>query len=181
MIARLLGCDQIEMEPFAGGPNRFPVSVGNLCYALTDLGTAARAKLVGPFFTIEGFEPIIALADDDMIEDTVNELVVPLFAKLINLTDTGRADELVLSFRGGRDIFPDEGHVESIHPLYVQPPASYYIACIDFATTNLGVTRFRVVPDDRRNPSVQVVEEYLSARNLPFEVQQSGLSGDFAA
>ena len=80
-----------------------------------------------------------------------------------------------MHFRGG-DIFLPGG----THPWYVQPPASFYVKALKFAMAELGVTSAHLVFQDRTNPCVGIVENYLATQGVAFISQSSSLLEDVA-
>jgi hypothetical protein len=61
------------------------------------------------------------------------------------------------------------------------PPASFYTGAVEYARAKLGVSEVRVVYEDRANPAIGIVENYLSRQNIPFLSQSGTLEEDASA
>ena len=83
---------------------------------------------------------------------------------------------MAIHIRAG-DIFTDAVP----HPGYTQPPLSYYQVAIRDAVRRYGVNAVHVVFEDRSNPCVSALEEWLSATNLNWECTSLGFMSDARA
>jgi len=114
------------------------------------------------FFTDRRFERLVEPLDPWFIQDTIEHLVAPFFA-----AEHAKLAEniIVLHFRAG-DIFADIPDWIP-HP-YVMPSASFYTGAVEYARAELGDDEALIVYEDRGNPAIAVVEEYLLQRSVPF-------------
>jgi hypothetical protein len=85
-----------------------------------------------------------------------------------------RARELAVHIRSG-DIFGDKPH-----PLYVQPPLSFYTTVVGDLVAADKVDSVCIVAEDRRNPCIDALERNLVARRIPVRMQSGTLDEDIA-
>jgi hypothetical protein len=161
ILARAIGCDQIEVFPFDLGPSEATVQVGGITYSFGPFDGPPVATLVGGFFNSFAFESCLQAVQPHFIEQTIQFYIRPLFAQHLNQTPSLDRSLMVLNFRSG-DIFDDP----PASARYVQPPASFYLSAFEFARMHLGVNKAALVYEDRRNPAVGAVEKYLHADGL---------------
>ena len=156
ILARAIGCDQIEVFPFDLGPNETAIQVGGITYSFGPFDGPPVATLVGGFFNSFAFESCLQAVQSHFLEETIQCYIRPLFADHLSQAPALDGSLMVLNFRSG-DIFDDP----PASARYVQPPASFYLAAFEFAQTHLGVKCAALVYEDRRNPAVGAVEKYL--------------------
>lgn len=77
-------------------------------------------------------------------------------------------------FRAG-DIFSENG---AVHPLYVQPPLSYYVLALDHICETTSDFEVYVVFEDNRNPVIKKFINILEGRGIPHILQSSSLEDD---
>jgi len=80
-----------------------------------------------------------------------------------------REDDLVIHFRAG-DIFVGQ----DVHPIYGQPPLSYYLSAVEREQP----TRVWMLFEDRGNPCVDAMEAALRQRGIEVIIQSASLAGD---
>jgi hypothetical protein len=127
--------------------------------------------LRGNFFVPSGFEKFFRLglrSDEELLR--VIKMLGATYKTLVEGASSKRS--IALHFRSG-DIFIDSGH-----PFYVQPPASYYLKCFDHAQESATYDIVELIYEDRKNPAIEIVENALSARGIEFESRATSLEGD---
>jgi hypothetical protein len=120
-------------------------------------------------------ERILGQHGASLITDTLARYVRPIFRNYVSRSGSLGAHVLVMHIRGGA-VFAGE----VTYHWYVQPPAAYYIRAFEYAALCLGVSAVHVVFEDKGNPSVDIVLEYLSRRKIPCSFQSSSLLEDMA-
>jgi len=176
MIARRLGCGEIRLDA-ATKLELLPRTIRGIRFLYTDDGRSDWAALRGVFFTYLGFERLLEPLDPWFIQDTIAHLVAPFFQPM----QAPLGDHIIaMHFRGG-DVFAGAGNGGWVPPLYVMPPASFYTNAVKHARESLGVTEARIVYEDRSNPAIAEVEEYLSWQGIPFQSQSGTLTEDVCA
>jgi hypothetical protein len=136
--------------------------------------TAAPA-LVGSFFHAAPFESALCALTPDAAWEIVRLYLRPLFRDVLQTVKPVDAHTLVMSFRSG-DIF----NAESVHPFYVQPPASYYMKALSFARAQLGVSDVLLVFEDDANPAIGRVRAHLDSEGVSYALQSGSVAEDFA-
>jgi predicted SAM-dependent methyltransferase len=174
VIARNLGCVELQIPKMQGVAEEFPINTNCIRITSTPTSPDSRPTLVGVFFAPYGFERFFRGADLAFIEESMLLSVRPLYEHILSKVRPLAPDLLCMHFRGG-DVFRAGGKV---HPWYVQPPASYYISAFEYARERLGVVGVQLVFQDRANPAVGVLEQYLSDRGVPFVLQSGDLATD---
>ncbi|MBS0560576.1 MAG: hypothetical protein JSR21_11030 [Proteobacteria bacterium] len=175
VIARAIGCREIEAFRFEGGPAQPRVEAGGLTFLFPPANAPIapeRPTLVGHFFNSYAFESILRALPSDAAWDLVQSAIRPLFEHIWKPAAAGPAT-LVVHFRAG-DVFRDP-HVSR---WYVQPPASYYTKAIAHARETLGIEDVLLVYEDRGNPAIALVEDWLAREGIPFAIQSSDLATD---
>ncbi len=66
------------------------------------------------------------------------------------------------------------------HPGYPQPPLSFYKKAIEDAQKKLGITQVQLVFEDRKNPCIPALEEYIKHSGLSLRIQCGTLLEDVA-
>ncbi len=174
IIARRLGCHELQIPPIDGGPTRYPVTAEDINVTCFPTGADVEPTIVGSFYAPGGFERFFGDFGSDFAFDTVARYVRPIFAELLAKTKPLNRNVLAMHFRGG-DVFSRDGQ---IHRWYVQPPASYYITAFEYAQRHFGVDSACLVFEDRSNPAVDSVEKALTERNVPCTLQSEDLITD---
>ena len=176
IIARRLGCCELQIPQFDGGPTKLPVTVEGIKVTNWSDGAFVEPTLVGCLFAPVGLERFFWDFGARFASDTIHRYVRPLFGELLAGVEPLGRNVLAMHFRGG-DIFtkPEGGH---IHNLYVQPPASYYIAAFEYVQRHCGVDSACLVFEDRTNPALECVERELAKRNVPCALQSADLIAD---
>jgi hypothetical protein len=168
MIARRLGCREIRLDGPVADVVGLPRLIRGIRFVQGDDHPIDRAVLRGIFISYRGFDRLIEPLDPWFIRDTIDNLIMPLF-----WPPTRRSlgeHVIVLHFRAG-DVFSGAGTWVPSH--YVMPPASFYTGAVEYARARLGVTEVRIVYEDRGNPAIAAVEDYLGRAAIPF-ISQSG-------
>lgn len=175
LLARHFGCDTIEMFPFEGGP--LPTIIDDLTfrYAKAEIDSSAKPTLVGHFYETYHFGSLIRDVVPGEVWNTIQRVVHLLFRHLRNNAARLNPRTLVVHFRSG-DVFG----AAPVHPVYVQPPATYYEKAIDHALGSMGVLDAVLVFEDRANPAIAPTERYLLSRGVPFRTQSARLVEDLA-
>jgi hypothetical protein len=178
LLARRHGWHSIALHPFEGAPAQPITHAGGLAFHRPDLPGGELPPgpvLHGQFLYAPRFgEDLAALSVQD-VHAAVTDILRPLFRPLVAQAAALDLATLVLHFRAG-DIFVDT----HIHPFYVQPPASYYLAAVAHARRHLGVTSVRLVTEDRGNPAIDIVEDALRRQGIDVTVQSASFLEDLA-
>jgi hypothetical protein len=127
--------------------------------------------LTGHFYHRFCFAKLFSDFDDRRRLGILADYIHPMMAGLC--TGGGRGDVLHIHVRAG-DIFENFGS----HAGYVQPPLAYYAHVIQHAVLTSSVSRIVLVFEDRTNPCVDALINYLSLSPLPFETQSGTVSED---
>jgi hypothetical protein len=171
-LARLLGCHTVFASPLTDGPPEAAVQLAGLRIVLRvkpGMDRVAVPTLVGHFFAAEPFESALRGLAPEAAWEIIRRDLLPLFGGILGAVRPVGSRTLVMSFRAG-DIFRSD----TIHPGYVQPPASYYVRALDFARARLGVTDVGLVFEDDGNPAIGCVQAHLQAQAVPYTVQSAG-------
>jgi hypothetical protein len=177
-LARQLNCHTVVVFPFHGAPAEPAIEVGGLRIVLRAEAGMDRLPvptLAGHFFAIGPFESALGAISPALAWGIVQHCLRPLFHAVSGCADPPGDRTLVMSFRSG-DIFTGE----PVHPLYVQPPTSYYMQAVEFACAELGVTDVRLVFEDRGNPAIACVEAQLGALGIPCALQSASFIEDLS-
>jgi hypothetical protein len=161
-VAEALGMKTVcfpRRHPFLAGKRvgKFKLNWGE--------ATVASPTLEGEFFYLHAFRLQPSAGE---IARIFSELIRPLLVTQVRHRDPRiKRDDLVLHFRAG-DIF------KKPHPVYGQPPASYYLKAVDREQP----ARVWLVYEDRSNPCIEVVENALRAKGIEVLLQSSSLAED---
>jgi hypothetical protein len=173
MLARVMNCSSLEIPEIDDGPDNLPIRVDELRIAAHSKVQQHGATLAGNFYWPSGMEAILGPYSTVFALDTVRRFVNPLYKKYHSACGSLGPHTLVMHFRGG-DIFSPGINA----PWYVQPPASYYIRAFEFAVLRLAISAVHLVFEDKTNPAVDVVIDYLSGRGICYSYQSSSLFED---
>lgn len=163
VICSALECHQLQVPQFQF-LKPLPVQIGDV--VLTNILPDLRDQSIlnGTFNIPLGFERFFETFDATKLAALASLLAERFFENVIIQT-TEKKRTLALHFRGG-DNFNPPGYPP--HKWYVQPPASYYIKAAEHVTAQYPIDHIELVYEDRTNPALEIVEEYLSRRNYPF-------------
>jgi FkbH-like protein len=172
IIARRIDCRKLEIPEFLWGDELPELPL--MLEAVTVTGWSDvqdEPTLMGCLFAPTGFEPLFSDLGSHFTADTVQRYLRPFYENLRAGVQPLGSNVLAMHFRGG-DIFTprEDGH---IHAWYVQPPASYYIAALEYAQRHLGVDRVCLVFEDRSNPAMDCVEREMAARGIACQTQSA--------
>jgi hypothetical protein len=174
MIARRLACRELQIPPIDASPSVLPMTIEEIRVTGFPAGADVKPTLVGSFYAPVGFERFLGDFGSPFAFDTVHRYVRPIFRELLaGIKPLGR-NVLAMHFRGG-DVFATDSPA---HCWYVQPPASYYIAALEFAQRHFGVDSACLVFEDRSNPAIDNVEHELARRHVPCTLQSADLIAD---
>lgn len=140
--------------------------------------------LSGNFFVSDPFVPVLmpflrfTQTDEREFTRVVREFVRPFMLHEIPLpTERHDEDEVTIHLRSG-DVF------EPYTPIvrgYRQPPLSFYHLVLSNLFTHHGVRRVRLVFEDRGNPCVDALEQWLVANDVPVRIQCGSMHEDMSA
>ncbi len=136
----------------------------------------ATSVMAGYYFWSTSFPAYLQSLPPAFVKETVANYLRPVFADFLRHKKSAGPQVAVAHFRAG-DIFEDA----KPHRFYVQPPARYYLAAIEYLVAAQGVKSVLLVAESRRNPVVAVVEAELKARKIPFSYQSRSMEADFGA
>jgi hypothetical protein len=176
-LARMLGCHTVFASPLMQPPAVPAIETDGLRVvfrAEPGMERITVPALVGHFFTVEPFGSMLRAITPEEALTIIRRDLMPLYGDAIRAAPIG-SGTLVMSFRAG-DIFTGE----YIHPLYVQPPASYYIRALEFARAECGVGDVLLVYEDEGNPAIGRVKAHLDAAAIPYAVQSANVQDDLA-
>lgn len=176
MIARALGCTAIENSGKDGAANAAAYQVDGILMSPPGSPRERRPALDGCMYWPSNGASLIGNYSAAHVIDTITRFVNPTYQAYHDAAGDLGDHVIALHFRAG-DIFTP-GPME--YAGYVQPPASHYVKSIKYAMAHLGVTTVHVVFQDRSNPSVDMVEDYLVANNIPYTAQSASLLEDMA-
>jgi len=165
LVADQLNAEQIQFPQ----PHPFFASVRAGNFNLS-WGTAKPTSpaLEGEFFNSKAFR---LKGKASNIARVVIELVRPMLAETLRSPDPRVQDsDLVLHFRGG-DVFRQTMRP---HPLYAQPPLSFYLSVVE----REGPNRVWLVFEDRSNPCVEAAASELKRQGYPVILQSGTLAED---
>ncbi|MGH1590653.1 discoidin domain-containing protein [Methylobacterium phyllosphaerae] len=107
--------------------------------------------------------------------EIVRTIIHPLFNLLPREFEPKPKDELIIHIRSG-DVFSTW-----VNAAYIQPPLSFYTLVIDRFVRAGCIARVKLIYENKMNPVIEPLEEYLKARSLPFSVQSGTIVEDTAA
>jgi hypothetical protein len=132
--------------------------------------------LYGNFFDLMPFRKVIGeMPSPDEVHVIANTMVKQIFNLLPRVCPQKPHDELSIHIRSG-DIFGNW-----VHPLYVQPPLSYYTLIIRKTVDGKNIKRVKLVFENKLNPVIEPLEEYLRSGNIPFSTQSGTVVDDIVA
>jgi hypothetical protein len=143
------------------------------------------AFLSGIFFDSNDFQPVLSpfltFTEQDEIEHA--EIARTFFRNhLLTGLNFGPKDqpesELTIHIRSG-DIFDDS--LGPVNTWYRQPPLSFYTLVVDRLLKQGAIDRVKVVYEDRGNPCVDLLEQWLADKGVPTRMQSISLAEDLSA
>jgi hypothetical protein len=176
-LARQLGCHTVFVCRLPVSPAEPAIVAEGLRIVFRvepGMNLIAAPTLAGYFFDARPFESALCALTADAVWEIVRLYLRPLFRAVLQTVKPVGAQTLVMSFRSG-DVFS----AESIHPFYVQPPASYYMKALSFARAELGVCDVLLVFEDDGNPAIGRVRAHLDSEGVPYALQSASVVEDF--
>lgn len=160
-----------------------PVTIQGLTLVPAENDQIRGTFLSGAFFNSDDFSPVLSkfLLFDQSKEKQFTEIaqkfIRPHLLTLDGFIDSKMPNEGTIHFRSG-DVFDGD---QPITYGYRQPPLVYYLMCIQHLMECKGVVRFRLIFEDRGNPCVGAVEQYLIDAKIEYRLQSASLRDDFCA
>ena len=139
--------------------------------------------LCGVFFNSDVFLPLLGRfmqftpADEAMHSFIAQAYIRPYLLTGLPLADKRHDDEVTVHIRSG-DIFAPDSYIES---MYRQPPLSFYTLVITRMHEQGLIRRAQLVFEDKGNPCIEALEEWLIARGIPYKTQSGTLLDDMSA
>jgi hypothetical protein len=99
ILARLIGCAQIEAYPFDLGPSQPMLQVREITYSFCPLTRSADPTLAGGFFNSFAFESCLQAASPDFVDETIERYLRPLFAHHLAAARPADGATMMLNFR----------------------------------------------------------------------------------
>ncbi len=140
--------------------------------------------LSGNFFISDPFIPVLMpflrFTPEDEREFTrvAHDFIRPFMLHDIPLPNERRDEEEVTIHLRSGDVF------EPFTPIvrgYRQPPLSFYKLVLSNLFTHHGVRRVRLVFEDRGNPCINALEQWLASNGIPFRIQCGAMHEDMSA
>jgi len=160
-----------------------PIRVGNLTFLPHGSPLpSGGAFIAGAFYDQRTLHPVLC-SDWESYEEkeqcrVVREIIRPhLLASLTPPQPEHDAREATVHIRSG-DVF---GPTNQVHALYRQPPLSFYTLVIGRLIAEGSVDRVRLIFEDRGNPCVDALEEFLQNKKIMYRTQSGTLAEDLAA
>jgi NedA-like, galactose-binding domain len=174
-LARTLGVPTII--PYESGMFTYetPVSDGRVCIVRHDTPPPPGNVLKGPFFHEHPFARYIQRLSGAEIRSIITEFVAPALPSRLWNSPNLSPGTLVIHIRAG-DLFV----TRPVNPYYVQPPLAYYQKVIAHAFAHQECDRVCVVYEDRGNPCVNALEDYLRGSGIPFTIRSGELLDDMS-
>lgn len=176
LIARALGCTTIEHAGKDAAADAAPYRVDGILMSPPGSPRERRPALDGCMYWPSNGTTLIGNYSADHVIDTIKRFVNPTYQAYHDAAGCLGDHVIALHFRAGNIFTP--GPME--YAGYVQPPANHYLKSVKYAMAHLGVTAVHLVFQDRSNPSVDIVEAYLAANDIPYTAQSASLREDMA-
>jgi hypothetical protein len=142
------------------------------------------AFIAGEFFNSDDFVPVLSpflrFGPQEEIEFTliVQEYIRPRILTGIPLPgEIHPEDELTIHLRAG-DIFSSD---HAVTYGYRQPPLSFYVLVINRMRESGRINKVRLVFEDRGNPCVNALEQWLTEQLIPYRITSGSLHEDMSA
>jgi F5/8 type C domain len=157
------------------------VKVGDLfILPPTEAIPAGISSISGAFFDYgeTPFSPLIAPLDrpNEAEYCRIGQLIRGQLLKNFRVKEGDRTKELTIHLRAG-DIFTDAKDVSG----YRQPPLAFYILVIRNLLETGEINRVLLVFEDRGNPCVDALENFLISNRISYRTQSGALADDLAA
>ena len=139
---------------------------------------AGCEQLHDAFFRLQAFGKAFVQAPYREGPLNYRSLARDFLAPLVRVDDAKlpvKDADLVVHIRSG-DLFKGQ----NVHEGMAQPPFAYYVYSVERHLSLNPQARIHLVFEDRMNPVVDVLEEYLRVRNIPCRMQSSSLHRDYA-
>jgi hypothetical protein len=138
--------------------------------------------ITGTFYDPEFFSPVLKSTWENYEEieqcRVVRDIIRPhLLSPLATRSSGEDRRELTIHIRSG-DVFGESGN---IHHLYRQPPLGFYKLVVESLVKAGSIDRVKLVFEDRGNPCVDTLEQFLVAEAIPFRTQSGTLLADLSA
>jgi hypothetical protein len=179
LMARRIGVAEVQMMPSTFLDVKAALHIADITVLNPRARRAKPASvpfLAGHYFWSTSFPAYLQSLQADFVKETVDNYVRPVFTDLLRHKKPAGPQVAAAHFRAG-DIFT----MQPPNPYYVQPPASYYLAAIEYLIAERGVKSVLLVAESRLNPVVAAVEAGLQARGIPFSYQSRSVEADFGA
>ena len=185
LLAERTGLRYIQLGRHELSDPQAPVSVAGLTFLPSNADLPpCGAFLTGDFFNSSDFVPVLSqflsFGSSEEIEycRVVREIIRPHLLTGLSSCPAGHVeDELTIHLRSG-DIFgPEQTDASG----YIQPPLAFYIVVVNKLVASGTITRVRLVFEDRGNPCVDALEEFLAANAIAFRCQSGTLAEDLSA
>lgn len=109
------------------------------------------------------------------VHAVIRNIVRKVFNALPDEFTTKPENELFIHIRSG-DIFGNW-----VHPLYVQPPLSFYTTIVDKLVGSGTIAQVKLVFENRLNPVIEHLEVYLTSKRIPYSIQSGSINEDIEA
>ena len=106
IVARVIGCDQIEVFHFDLGPDAPMLQAREITHGFRSFDGMPEPTLVGRFFNTFAFESCLQAVSSHFDNDTIDCYLRPLFAHHLTATRPADRSAMILNFRSG-DIFDE--------------------------------------------------------------------------
>jgi hypothetical protein len=130
--------------------------------------------LAGHFYHRFCFAKLFSDFNDAQRIRIMSEYIRPMMAGIYGAAAPHSGNVLHIHIRSG-DVFDEQ---TKVHPCYVQPPVAYYARVIRHAMLFSGISKVVLVFEDRKNPCIDVLINYLSLIPIAFEIQSGSLQED---
>lgn len=174
-LARRMGLSYVHAPKFGLEGTSKIVTDGTITLIPADEDPPAGLYLEGPFYfrTTFGSDVFKDFSNTDIYAEA-QRFIVPAVGlpPTRHDLDPERARELAVHVRSG-DIFS-----EKPHPQYVQPPLSFYTAIVDGLLKEDLIDKVCIVAEDRANPCIDALENYLNGNGIPVRMQSGSLLED---
>lgn len=138
----------------------------------------------GDFFNTEDFRPLLNAhlkfdkADEEAATAVCQDIIRPRILRGTPLQgEEHPSDEITIHLRSG-DVFDQD---QPVIFGYRQPPLSFYRLVVARMMRTHGITRARLVFEDRGNPCVDALEQWLAESGIPCRIQCGTLDADLSA
>jgi hypothetical protein len=170
-VARKIKANRIYIGEVNIGKLKVPFRHAGLELVPSVTAEAQELVLTGHFYHRFCFAKLFSDFDDKLRLAIMANYIRPMMAGLC-VDAAGSIDILHIHVRSG-DIFENSNHTG-----YVQPPLAYYAQVLRHAVLNFRVSKVVLVFEDRKNPCVDALVNYLSLSPLRFETHSGSIRDD---